>query len=319
MAKIKISKEIVESFVNQQNAKYIENINKKVNRLIGSSIKELSSKNSYVSLDNIVLQPVNELLTDSMIESSSFVYYLGIQNTQLELNTLHKSTLWKNLKQKLIYAWKNRKKRRKRKKKKNEDEQPLKIESDVSKYNIYNLTEDLQDSLIRYLSETTLVYIRDNIIEIVGKEEFGPNTKITIYVVSQDGDNFKFYTGKKNKFIDINFNSRVKFIQEKIDKVGDNFTKMLKLINALYFNANRYIPNQVFFESILVYCPDEFYKGDDIYSVFVKIINYLSFKPLKDIKSINDPNKTILDDVVTDCSTFDYIRMLNSILDKDEK
>ena len=318
MAKIKVSKEIIESFVNQQNTKYIQNINKKVNNLIGSSIKELSSKNSYVTLDNIVLQPVNELLTDSMIETSSFVYYLGVKNAQLELNTLRKSTFWKNLKQKLIFAWKNRKKKRKKKKNKGQEEPHVQPEIDISKYNIYNLTEDIQDSLIKFLSETTLVYIRDNIIEIVGKEEFGPNTKITIYVVSQEGDNFKFYTGKKNKFIDINFSSRINCIQEKIDKVGDNFTKMIKLINSLYFNTNRYIPNQIFIESILVHCPDEFYKGDDIYSIFVKIINYLSFKPLKDIKSINNPDKTVLDDIVADCSTFDYIRMLNSILDKDE-
>ena len=318
MAKIKISREVVESLINQQNVKYIEHTNKKINKLISSSIKDLSEKNSYISLKNVVLQPINELLTDAMIESSSFVYFLGINNTQLELNTTNKSTFWKNLKQRFIFAWTNRRKRRRKKKKQENQEPDIGPIADTSKYNIYNLTQDLQDTLIKFLAETSIVYIQDNILEIVGKEEFGPNTKIRIYVVSQDNEVFKQYTGKKNKFIEINVNSRVACLQEKINKVGDNFNKILKLLNSLYFNVNRYIPNQVFIESILVNCPDEFYKGEDIYDVFIKIINYLSYKSLKDIKSINNPEKTILQDVVTENSTFGYVKMLNSILDKDD-
>ena len=257
-----------------------------------------------------------------MIDNSSFTYFLGISSAQIELNTTNKSAFWKNLLESIKYAWSNRrlfrknKKKKRRKKDKDKDEPSQDFKFDPSRYNIYSLTDDLQDSLIQFLPETAIVYAKENNIQIVGKEEFGSNTLINIYVVNYDGDIFKYYAGRKKGFIEINLESRLSALNRKIDSVGENFVKMIKILNTLYYNVNNSFPNQVLIESVLIHCPDEYFKGDDIYSVFIKVVNYLCLKSLKDVKSINDFSKNVLDDIVCGNSFFGYNRMLNSIIDK---
>lgn len=321
MARIKVSKSLIISIAEKGNEKFVKNINKKVNQIFSSAIDRLSNQISYVSIKNIIFQPVNELFSGAMVDSSSFTYFLGVDNAQLELNTINKTPFWKHVKEEIKFAWQNRntfKKKKKRKKKKNQEEviQPA-IKFDPEKYNVYNLTQDLQDTVIQYLSETSLVYISDNMLKIIGKDDFGSNTAINVFIVNLNEDKYKFYAGRKKGFIDIDINTRFKFIDDKINQVGENFIKILKIFNMLYYNANRELPNQVFMESILCYIPNDLYKGKDIYSVFVKIINYISLKSLKNIVSINNPSKNILEDNVCGKSYLGFNRMLNSITDKD--
>ena len=324
MAQIKISKSFVNSIANKGNYEYVDNINKKIIDLFSSSIELLSKEISYVSIDNVVLQPANELLTDAMIDNSSFTYFLGINNAQLEMNTTNKIKLWDKFKNALKYFWNNRKffKKRKKKKRKKKDENAIpekEFSFDPMKYNIYNLTQDLQDTLIKFLPETVVVYAKNNLLQIIGKEEFGSNTLINVYVVNYDGNIFKYYVGKKNKkFIDVDFESRISLINSKVDLTNENFIKMIKVLNAIYYNVNKVFPNQVFIESILASCPNEFFDGEDIYNVFIKIINHLSIKPIAEIKSINNPNKTILKDEVCGNNVYGFSKMMNSIIDIDK-
>lgn len=319
MAKLKISKELITNIAEQENLKYINTISKKTNQILSVALKKMSTQVSYLTMDNIVLQPVNELMSGAFVDNSSFVYFLGIKNAQLEMNTGRKTPIWQSIKERLKYAWTNRKmyKRKRKKKKKKKEENNIDIkqqEFDPSKYTIYNLTEDLQNALTNYLSESSIIYINGNQLQIVGKDDFGSNTRIIIYVVNYDGEYYKYFTGKKKKeFININIQSRYKALESKIEAVGDNFIKMIRIFNSLYYNANNIIPNQVFIESILCSCPEDLFYGKTIYNCFLKIVNYLSVKSLKNIISINDSNKTIFqDDVCGNCS-FGFNKMMNLI------
>lgn len=319
MPKLQITRELINSIANQDNKKYLKNINKKVNEILALSIDNLSNKVSYINLKNVVLQPVNELINNSFVDNSSCAYFLGIENAQLELNTSRKMNFWRNFKERLKFAWANRKlfnrrKRKKRKKRfKTEENVQSKVKFDPSKYSIYDLAEDFQYSLSNYLQDTTIITLSDNLIKIVGREDFGSNTDILIYLVNSNDNVFKYYAGKRKSFIEIDISKRVEKINEKINSVGDNFIKMLKVLNVLFYNINGFMPNQVYIESILYSCPNDLFDSIDIYNVYIKIMNYLSLKTVRNIKSINDENKTINEDIVCGNCGIAFNKMLNNI------
>lgn len=305
MAKVKISKQLIEMIANKDNSTFVKNINEKVNQILSQSIENLSIKVPYISLDNVVLQPINEIFNNAFVDGSNYIYLLGIENAQLAINTIKKEGFWKDLKKKIIYYWQNRKsfkkKRRRRRKQKQEIKNTQQIDLsriDQSKYTLFDLAEDLQQSLTNYLSETSMIYLDKNLLQLVGKEDLGPNVKISIYLVGIENQVFKYFLSHKKGYIDINLPNRYNFLGEKQHLIGENFTKMLKILNSLYLNINGYIPNQIYIESVLCSCPEELFEGDDIYKVYLKVVNYLALKTIRTIKSINEPTKTINDDIV---------------------
>jgi len=318
MPKIQITRELINSIANQNNKKFVKNVNNRVNETLALAIDNLSSKVSYINLKNVTLQPVNELITNSFVDNSNCVYFLGIENAQLEMNTAKKMNFWHNFKERLKFAWENRKafgkrKKKKRKKKMKLEEQKPHTRIDPSKYSIYNLAEDLQESLSNYLSETTIITLFDNAVEIVGKDDFGSNTSIIVYLVNMSENIFKFYAGRKKGFINIDIKKRIDIVNDKIKQVGENYVKMLKIINSLFYNVNGFMPNQFYIESVLNSCPNELFNNKDIYKVYIKIINYLSLKTIRNIKSINDETKTINEDIVCGNAGIAFNKMLNVI------
>ena len=325
MGKLLINKELITNVANLENRKFIKQTNKIVNNLVGLTIKHLQDKLSFISLENVILQPSNELLTGAIVDSSDFTYILGVNSPQLEMNTLKGKSFWENFKERLKYAWQNRKsifnrrnRKKRRKKKKNND---LEIDKSnnkpvvLEKYKIYNLLDDIQNSIVLFLSETSLTYLYDNRIEIIGKDDFGANTRIKIYPMIFDGKNYKYYIDKKQGFLKIDIENRIDKIQEKINNVGNNFIKILKILNYLFYNTNNYNCNQIFLESVMYSVPDMMFQGDDIYNVFVKIINYLSIKTLN-VNSINNPKLTIYKDIACQNSVIGFRKMINSIVNE---
>jgi len=318
MAKVKVTKQIIEKIAKKDNSEFVRNINDKVNEVMSLAIENLAKKVSYISIDNVVMQPINEVFNNAFVDGSNYVYLLGIENAQLEMNTVKKESFWKRLKKKLIFVWKNRKaykkKKRKRKKKKEQEETKTKNkEINLATYTIFDLAEDLQNSICNYMSETSLIYLDRNCIQIVGKEDLGSNVKVYIYLVSTEDEIFKYFISSKKGYLNINLPNRYNFLGEKQSLVGDNFTKMLKIINSLYFNVNGYVPNQIFVESVLYSCPDELFEGEDIHKVYLKIINFLSLKTIRHIKSINEPTKTIHEDKVCGNCGIGFNKMLEEL------
>ncbi len=314
MATVKITKELITSVANQDKDQFVDDTNEKVNSLLSSAIDSLSKKVSYISLENVILQPINELLNGAFVDNSSFSYILAINNPQLELNTYKKINFWRNFKERFKYAWKNRKKNKKKRfrfKRKRKQEEVKEVRFDPTRYNIYDMAEDLQNSLLPFLSETTLVNLQDNVIRIYGKEDFGVNTAIVLYLANYNTANvFKYYRGRKKGFIDINLENRISNLRKKMKATGKNFTKILKIFNTIFYNINNFMPNQIYIESVLCFCPNELFKGKDIYKIFMKLINYITIKGVRNIPSINDETKTIYNDEVCGNTGIAFAKML---------
>lgn len=318
MAKITLSKNLINSIASQNNEVYIEKTQSLVKEIVSASITNLTEKISYVTDKNVVLQPVNELLSGAFCDNSQFIYFLGIENAQLEINTSKSTDFWRNFLQRFKTAWANRKKKKsRRKKKKKTEEKEIQNPQDMAKYSIYSLTADFQQALANQVSETTIIYLNSNQISIVGKDDFGANTKIKIYLVNYNSEVFRYYAGKKKGFIDININNRCNALNLKIEKTGEEFITILKIFNMLFYNSNNRLPNQVFMESILYSVPDELFKGEDIYGIFVKIVNFLSIKTIKNISSINNPAKTIFTDEICGADAYGFTKMMDFISQHD--
>lgn len=295
MANIKIDKALIESIAKKNNEEFFEKVNEKISVILASAIERLGKQIPYISLENVTLQPFNEILSGAVTDNSTFHYLLGVENGQLELNTFKTNMFWRNFKKRLKYAWDNRRKHKQKKKKKN-DEKALEIDFDASKYNIFNLTDDLFENIRQYLSPTSIISQNDNVLYIVGKDDFGGNSKIRIDICFCDADNFKLFTGSKKDLPKYNFTCRVNCLRQKIREAGPNFVKMLKIFNVLYFYANYEQPNAMFLESVLYNIPDKLYEENNIYSVFLKIVNYLTLKPINNFNSINDLGLKIYED-----------------------
>lgn len=313
MAKIQITRNLINSIASQNNEIYLEKTQNLVRNVVSDSVENLAEKVSYVTKNNVVLQPVNELLNGAFCDNSQFVYFLGIENAQLELNTAKKTNFWRELLQRFKFAWKNRRKRKNKKKKADINDVESTKPQDINKYSIFDLGVDFQKALSNQLSSTSLIYLSGNEILILGKEDFGANTKIKIYLVNSNENLFRFYAGKRKGFIDIDLNARCEALNSKIKNSGENFIKILKILNVIFYNANNRLPNQVYMESVLCNVPDELFEGEDIYKVFVKVVNYLSIKTIKNTPSINNREKTIFTDIVCGEETFGFTKMMEFI------
>ncbi len=313
MANIKIDKNFVESIAKNDNEKFFNNVNEKISLILSSAIDRLAKQVPYISLDNVTLQPFNEILSGAVTDNSTFHYLLGVENGQLELNTFKTNMFWRNFKKRLKYAWENRRKRKPKKKKK-EDATVSNIDFDASKYNIFNLTDDLFESVRQFLSPTSIISQNDNILYIVGKEDFGGNSKIRIDICFSDGENFKLFTGNKKNLLKYNFTCRVNCLQQKRREAGPNFVKMLKIFNVFYFYTNHEQPNAMFLESVLYNIPDKLYEDRSIYNVFLKIVNYLTLKTINNFNSINDLGLKIYQDkMLGSDSQVGFLKMIRMI------
>ena len=287
MSKLVIDKKLITAIAAQSNKDFYNHVESKVESVLSASIERLGLQIPYISLNNVVLQPFNEVLSGAVTDNSTFYYLLGINNAQLELNTVKTNMFWHNLKKRLKIAWDSRKRRKKKKKKKDEKSLAEKVDFDGSKYNLFNLTKDLFETIRLFLSQTSIISMDDNFLYIVGKDDFGSNTQIKIEICFYNEDCFKFFEGKK-KLKQYNFSCRLKCLSEKKLEAGDNFVKMLKIFNVLYHQANHEMPNAMFMESVLYNVPDKLYDEQNIYDVFIKIVNYLNLKSINNFNSVND-------------------------------
>ena len=307
-----LSREIVESIVRSSNDEYMLATDEKVRNLVAVAIEELSGKIPFVSFNNVVFQPINELLTGGFSDNSVLEYFLGVDNAQLDINC-HKSEFWRNVKRRVVFAWKNRNANKKRRFRKKKKEEPRKLEKfEPETYNINSLARDLQSTLLQYLTNTTVIYLDKNCLKIVGKDDFGANTQIIIHVVLYDGANFKYVVDRK-KMVAVDLENRISAINDKYEMVGENFSYILKVFNTLYYNINKAIPNQIFVESLICNCPNSLFT-DDFYNTFLKVVNFLTMSDVKMFRSIANPDKTVFQDELCGNSAPGYMRFKSKLI-----
>jgi hypothetical protein len=304
-----ITKSLIESVAYADNYDFSDEIENRIFNLISLSIAELEKNLPYVSVSNCIIQPISENFTKTYIPGSDFVYFLGIASPQLEINSMTYSNTWNRFKKRFKDAWidsSRRLKKRREKAKKLGITEEKEINEDNDKYTFENFLEDFQHALTKNLTQTSIVYRGPSSVRIVGKDDFGVNTNVIIYPTILEGKNYKKFISKKKGYDIYNFEHRENCFLEKFNRVGTNYIFMLKIMNYLMRENTKQPVNQIFLESLLYGCPDTFFEGNNIYSCFIKIINYLRFSDVSDYKSVLTEGKTIFDDKGTMNASYQY-------------
>ena len=319
-----ITRSLIESIAQSDYSEFAENTETKVNALVSLAVEDMQASIPFVSIQKCILQPVNETFNGAITAESEYIYFLGFNSPQIEINCLQYNDWWKKFKEQLVFAWNSSKKKKKKKRrKKDQAEQPIpQYDFDTNKYNLDSLKDDLQKAFVKNLTTTSIVYNLSNCLRVIGRDEFGPKTQIFIYPCLMDGaGNFKFLISRKKGFYSINFDKRIELVNQKMSEVGYNFVSMLKILNTLFRTSSKSssAPNQIFLESLLYNVPNELFEGEDIYNVFIKIVNYLNLTDVNNFKSILSPDKTIAEDKATKLNQIAFLKFLNSLNDINEQ
>lgn len=290
--KYDLNKDLIEGLHDSTNQEYVDKLNNLVYALVGDVIASLSDKSSFIQEDKVVLVPANELYLQALCSQSEYTYFLGVSNKEIELNSTDKKHFFKNLWKRFKRAW--RVTRRKRKKKKKDDEMYDVESTNITKYNIDDLRHDIIFYLSNKVTATSVIYDYEDYISIIGKEDFGSNVKINIYVCMYDdkAEVFKMYNYRKNKFFDVDFNERFRNLDAKVGRCGQSFINLVQVYNSLYAKAYNKVPNQILIESLLFACPDILFT-DDLYQTFINVSNYIRMTDVSSIRSICNNDKSI--------------------------
>lgn len=289
-----LNKDLIEGLNESSNQDFMEKVNNLVYNLVSSAIEDMSEKSPFISAEKCVIVPANESYLGAFSQNSEYTYFLGIDNTQIQMNSKlrknHLKYIWKEFKS----SWRiGRKKKYKKRKENAVVQQP-----EIGKYKINDFKHDLVSYLAERISESSLIYEYSNFISLIGSEDFGSNVKINIYVCCYEttAETFKLFIERKNKFFDVKFGQRYDLLNLKIEKCGKMFVDMVKIFNALYSKRYNSVPNQILLESMIHSCPDLLFDKKDVYKTFVNIANYIRLVDPKSINSICDPSKTIFYD-----------------------
>ena len=94
--KYNLNKDLIEGLRDSTNNEFVGNINFLIYSLIEEAVKELVVKSSFIQLDKIRVEPVNEIYLGAVCSNSEYTYFLGIPNKEIELNSLEKKHYFKN-------------------------------------------------------------------------------------------------------------------------------------------------------------------------------------------------------------------------------
>lgn len=286
-----LNKDLIEGLKDSTNMGFVDSLNFTTFSLVDQALKDLSLKSSFIQPEKAYFMPVNEIYLRAMTSQSQFTYFLGISNTEIELNSLDKKHYFKNFWKRVVRAWKSTRKKKK-KKKKSYEVQPV-VNVIKEKYTVDDLKTDFIYYLSKLISPSSIIYEYEDHISIIGKEDFGSNVKINIFITMYDEKNgiFKMYNGRKNKFYDVDLNERFKNLNNKI-ATCENFVNVIKIYNSLYSRVYSTVPNQILIESLVFNCPDILFEHD-VYQTFLNVSNYIRMTDVDALRSICDNSKPI--------------------------
>ena len=286
-----LNKDLIEGLRDSTNVEFVDNLNYATFALVNQALIDLSNKSSYIQPEKAYLTPVNEIYLHAMTSQSEYTYFLGIANTEIELNSLDKKHYFKNLWKRFVRAFKMSRKKKKKKRKDKEITPTVSVTKE--KYTIDELKNDFIYYLSNLISTSSIIYEYEDHISIIGKEEFGTNVKINIYITMYDEKNgiFKMYNARKNRYYEVDLNERFKNLNEKINSC-ENFINVVKIYNSLYSKAYNKVPNQILIESLVFNCPDILFEHD-IYQTFLNVSNYIRMTDTDALRSICNNSKSV--------------------------
>ena len=286
-----LNKDLIEGLRDSTNVEFVDNLNYATFALVNQALIDLSNKSSYIQPEKAYLTPVNEIYLHAMTSQSEYTYFLGIANTEIELNSLDKKHYFKNLWKRFVRAFKMSRKKKKKKRKDKEITPTVSVTKE--KYTIDELKNDFIYYLSNLISTSSIIYEYEDHISIIGKEEFGTNVKINIYITMYDEKNgiFKLYNARKNRYYEVDLNERFKNLDKKISTC-ENFINVVKIYNSLYSKAYNKVPNQILIESLVFNCPDILFEHD-VYQTFLNVSNYIRMTDTDALRSICNNSKSV--------------------------
>ena len=286
-----LNKDLIEGLRDSTNVEFVDNLNYATFALVNQALIDLSNKSSYIQPEKAYLTPVNEIYLHAMTSQSEYTYFLGIANTEIELNSLDKKHYFKNLWKRFVRAFKMSRKKKKKKRKDKEVTPTVSVTKE--KYTIDELKNDFIYYLSNLISTSSIIYEYEDHISIIGKEEFGTNVKINIYITMYDEKNgiFKMYNARKNRYYEVDLNERFKNLDKKINSC-ENFVNVVKIYNSLYSKAYNKVPDQILIESLVFNCPDILFEHD-VYQTFLNVSNYIRMTDTDALRSICNNSKSV--------------------------
>lgn len=284
--KSELNQNLVETLSQSNNEEFLQHINDVVYNVVSLAIEKISQKTLFVRMDKCVLVPANEVYLGSVSQLSTYDYFLGVENPEISFNSRAMKNFWRFAWREFKASWRlGRKKYRKEKHSSN------KSASNIEKYQLSDFRHDFVEALSEQLTETSIIYEHMRHVSVVGKNDFGTNVKINIYISVYDSqqNEFKLYNENKNKFSKVYFGERFENLDKKVQECGENFKKVVRIINAQYARRFNRIPNQILVESLVFACPNNLFVKD-IYKTFVNVANYIRLVDPKAIASICDSN-----------------------------
>lgn len=270
-------------------------------------------------INDFGVEIVNECKNYAEGENSSLDIFVKIQAPTLELNCYNlNKNFFKKVSKKFINAWrivKSEKKKSKRKRKKERDkaknEENTKI---ITNYTLLSLKVDVVNELANYFTDETFFSIFGNSIFIYSRDELGVNINL-YFVFGMEGE-YKLFNTTTYKLSQIDFKDRTQNFDKKHKEIGENYISILRIINELFNKIIGHYPNQILIESILYNLPNELFEGENIYDIFICIINYINFNlnNLLRFKSIIDQNETIENQVLCKIDFPNFISFVKKIV-----
>ena len=183
------------------------------------------------------------------------------------------------LKQRFVDAWNNNKSKRKKKKKlrKQKKKQELNLLKNRAEkpYDLSDFKDDLADEIVKLLPSTCIIYNNINDIRVVAQRELGANFNIKIAIKSDDAT--KLYDYNHNTFIKYDFDYVSQNIKKQIELHGNNFIKLFRILNSLYYSLYRKQPPIFLVESLLLkMAQTEIFSGKNETKLYLTFINYVN-------------------------------------------
>lgn len=309
-----IDKGMIEEFGSISDTNNFRDVVYHLTDIMEDIVLELSKSNIYLNIKNIELLPFGDYANNTEIPNSEIDLFLAVKSAQMELNSVGPmENKWKIFWNRVVKAWKNRKKTNPKKAKKKAEKLAKKQakmltidelkEKKEKPYTIVSFKDEFYNKLIDKFSTSTILYNHSTNMKILAKDELG--FKINIYPAFKHDEGVKFWDNHKNKFVFSNPLEAETLLRNKNEsinitnnfKLRDVFYRIIRVFKNLYFNIFN-SESYLFIDSLIYNCPDSLFKVDSsssIYSVFIKVLNYLNNIDISNFKSIYNYEKTIME------------------------
>ena len=312
---IKIDKSTITNFAESRADDVAFNGFNIATEIVHNALTSISAVNPYVSPDFEIL-PIGSFYSGAVLPSSTIDLFVVVTNPQIELNT-HKlfKNKWVNFKERLKYAWANRKKKKKKKSKKQRAEKPPVnlYETHKEDYNLSYFTKDLVHAIAKEITQDDVAFSARGVIGVQGKN-LPYNIRIYPVIKKEDSTFLFFSPNKKNlkEFKLVDYFQNMNHLLEQ--PFAEQFLQLVVCFKGLYEHLMQEPSKGLFMESLIANLPYSAFESEDIYDNFVFATNYLINTPIRKLFSISCTDKKIYEDDICQIQYAEINKFFNKLV-----